>query len=203
MNLLLFKGDNTIFRKAVEAASGVLEIIFITYFVFALAMTYLFKFATVSGDSMKPSLNSGEHVLLTIFPSQLHNGDVVVIDSEYSTVLSDEKTLEIRNGLDKQIVKRVIAVGGQQIGIDFQTGEVKVNGKIIDEPYITTLTHNDSGAFTYDYPFIVPEGYIFVMGDNRYVSKDSRDASVGLVKSDSVIGKVLLVVFPFSQFRVV
>jgi signal peptidase I len=101
------------------------------------------------------------------------------------------------NGLNKRIVKRVIATGGQEVKINFENGDVLVDGKLLDEPYIKNLTNLDENAFKY--PFVVPEGYVFVLGDNRAMSKDSRHPNVGLVQEDYIIGKIIFRIFPFDK----
>ena len=99
------------------------------------------------------------------------------------------------------IVKRVIATGGQTVDIDFDAGEVYVDGARLDEPYTFEPTYESYGAYgvSLDYPVTVPEGSIFVMGDNRNHSADSRFAPVGCVDESCVLGKVLLIVFPGEQ----
>lgn len=101
-------------------------------------------------------------------------------------------------GLDKRIVKRVIATEGQKVKINFENGDVFVDGEMIDEPYIKNLTINDENAFSY--PLVVPEGFVFVLGDNRQASKDSRHPDIGLVPKEYIVGKVLLRVFPIDKF---
>ena len=82
-----------------------------------------------------------------------------------------------------------------------RTGEVFVDGKLLDEPYIKNLTINDEGAF--DYPITVPEGKYFAMGDNRQGSRDSRDSAVKFIDREDILGKVVLRVFPFDKLGTV
>jgi len=91
------------------------------------------------------------------------------------------------------LVKRVIATAGQTIDIDFVSGDVFVNGILQVEPYINELTHN---RLDFSGPLTVPAGHIFVMGDNRNSSSDSRDSRVGLVDTRYVLGKVLFIAIP-------
>lgn len=93
------------------------------------------------------------------------------------------------SGVGKNLIKRVIAVGGDEIDIDFESGTVTINGEILHEDYIKEPTTTDEGGF--EYPVTVPDGHIFVMGDNRNHSTDSRDARVGFVPLEDVEGKVL------------
>jgi len=104
-------------------------------------------------------------------------------------------------GLNKRIVKRIIATEGQRVKIDFTNGDVFVDGELIDEPYIKNLTLEDHEAF--DYPVIIPKGYVFVLADNRYVSKDSRHPDIGLVPVDHIVGKCFLRVFPLTEISII
>ena len=95
--------------------------------------------------------------------------------------------------LDEPIVKRVIATEGQVVDIDFVTGSVYVDGILLKEDYINERTFTEEGM---EFPLIVPEGSIFVMGDNRNHSNDSRDSRLGTVDTRYVIGKAVLLAFP-------
>jgi signal peptidase I len=152
--------------------------------------------------------NRFEQTVPQVFPTtapgnftQLDNGDIVIINAQQAYLLDDENKLTENSGLYKNIVKRIIAHGGQTVDIDFIRGTVKIDGEILDENYLTLgLTHNDGGAFTGKYPVTVPEGYYFVMGDNRSVSRDSRFSDVGFVPQESIRGKVIMRFYPFENF---
>lgn len=101
--------------------------------------------------------------------------------------------------LQEPIIKRVIALENQTVDIDFETGTVYVDGQALDESaYIANGITTQPSDYTY--PLTVPEGHLFVLGDNRAVSKDSRNSSVGMIDERYVLGKAELVVFPFSRF---
>ena len=111
-----------------------------------------------------------------------------------------------KSSLKKCIIKRVIACEGQEINIDNSNGNVKewtvsVDGKILDEPYIAENAVTDQQWFSGKFPFVVPEGYYFVMGDNRSNSSDSRHHDVGLIKKDQIQGKAIVRYSPFSEFK--
>ena len=176
------------------------EMLIITFFMAVLTFTYIFHIATVKGDSMQNTLISGDKLITTAYYGSLEQGDIVIIYAGDAVTLDENGNPEIKKGLRKSLVKRVIAVGGQTIDIDFERGAVYVDGVMLDENYITSLTHMDEGAFTGQYPVEVPEGYVFVMGDNRQVSKDSRSSEIGFVAVGNITGKVLLRFSPRERF---
>lgn len=168
------------------------ETLFITLFVCVLIFTYVIRIVTVNGESMMNTLTSGEKVLVGLIYPTPKQGDIVVIQANECVLFDENGDLEISEGLNKSIVKRIIAVEDQTIDIDFGSGAVYIDGERIFEDYLKLgLTHSDGGAFTGKYPITVPKGYVFVMGDNRSVSKDSRSDEVGFVPEDSITGKVL------------
>ena len=145
-------------------------------FVFAVRMV------NVVGHSMVPTLEQNDKVVISNLFYHPKQGDVVVLRKQ---------TL-----MQEPIVKRIIATEGQTVDIDFDDGVVYVDGKALDEPYVNEPVHdreNFEGKIT------VPEGCVFVMGDNRNHSEDSRFSDVGCVKKEAVLGKVLLVIFPGRQ----
>lgn len=142
----------------------------------------VFRIIVVSGSSMKQTLLDGDYLVLlsNTFYREPKRGDVVVISKE-----------SFENGTP--IVKRVIATQGQTVDIDFEQGAVYVDGEKLIEPYINTLTKLDEGT---QFPLTVEDGCIFVLGDNRGVSRDSRDPAIGQVDKREVLGKALYLIFP-------
>lgn len=153
-----------------------------------IAFVLIFRTVGVSGNSMYPTLKDGDRIILSACLYKPENGDIVVT-CQPSKVSYIESVL----------VKRVIATAGQTVNIDFEKGIVYVDGKALDEPYINAPTHDQED---FRGPMTVPEGYIFVMGDNRNESTDSRDMRVGFIREDYVLGKALFRIVPFGQFKI-
>lgn len=158
----------------------------IIYFfaVIIIIFTFFIRDVTIDGPSMMNTLFDGDKVILTNFNYHPETGDIVAINAE------DE--------LEKVIIKRVIATEGQTIKIDYSTGQVCVDGIIIDEPYISSPTNEPE--YEWDVPYVIPEGYVFVMGDNRSISLDSRSGKVQLIKTSEIIGKAQMILLPFDRF---
>ncbi|MGN0647040.1 MAG: signal peptidase I [Oscillospiraceae bacterium] len=176
------------------------ESVVIAMFTVLLIFTYLFSVAVVEGDSMLPTLHDADRLLLMNFADP-EPGDIVVLNSEYAYTFDENGALQSGSGLGKRIVKRLIATENQTVDIDFAAGIVYVDGIPLSEPYTSTLTTRDEGAFTY--PITVPAGYVFVLGDNRSISKDSRHPDVALIPEEDIVGKVWLRVYPFDDFMAV
>ncbi|MDR0944512.1 MAG: signal peptidase I [Ruminococcus sp.] len=149
-------------------------------------MIFFLRPANVEGPSMENTLHENDRLIFTDIGFTPEYGDIVIVDSE---------------GLGKFIVKRVIATEGQTVDIDFANATVAVDGVILDEKYISTVTANDEAG--HEYPVAVPPNSVFVMGDNRMHSTDSRSARVGFVNVDDIYGKVIFRFYPFSKMGVV
>lgn len=146
-----------------------------------LIATLILPVLQISGTSMEPTLNNGEIVVL-FKTSHLDRGDLCGFS--YS---------------NKILIKRVIGLPGDVISID-ASGNVFVNGEMIDEPYITEKSFGESDI---EYPLTVPEGEYFLMGDQRTTSIDSRNTVIGCVKKDQIIGKIFLRVWPLKDFSTI
>lgn len=145
--------------------------------------TFFVRPATVDGSSMVPTLHNAERLVLQQFGySDLEYGDIVVVD-------------RTKDG-EPPIVKRVIGKGGDTIYIDFETHDVWRNDELLDEPYINEPTANQ---FDIEFPVEVPQGCVFVMGDNRNHSLDSRSSDIGMVDLRCVMGKAIFRFFPLSK----
>ncbi len=191
-------------KKLKNTLAEFAEQLIISFFAAAMFFTYVVKSVQVVGNSMENTLVSGDRVIVGLLGKNYENGDIVIIDAETSYTLGDDGSLSEGVGLHRNIVKRVIAVGGQTVDIDFSRGAVYVDGIMLDEEYLELgLTHMDEGAFTGKYPVEVPEGYYFVLGDNRGVSMDSRSSDIGFVSEKSIVGKVLLRFSPADRFGTV
>ena len=161
--------------------------IFTALIVVLLILTFFVRQVTVSGGSMNDTLKNDDRLLVTNFMYTPKNGDIVIIS--HGSSYSDP------------IVKRVIAVGGQRLDINYDTNEVIVDGVVQYEPYIKGKTRQLSNSISLEeYGNIIPKGYIFVMGDNREGSLDSRSRDIGLIPVSNVIGKAQLRIIPFDTF---
>lgn len=146
-----------------------------------IVFTFFFRLIGVSGSSMVPTLHNRDIMVVSNLGYTPARGDVIVLN---------KKSFDVG-----PIVKRIIAVGGDSVDINFASGDVYVNGELQDEPYINEPTWTQEGV---SFPVTVPEGSVFVMGDNRNESTDSRDTRVGMVDERYIIGHVLAVAFPFD-----
>lgn len=202
----LVQNENVKEKKSLKSfGNDLIEIVestFITIFVIILIFTYLLHPVNVVGKSMVPTLNNEDRIFMSMITNDISCGDIIVINNDSAYLLdgNGEVYASPSDQLNECIIKRVIACGGQEVNIDFETHEITVDGVVLDEPYINAPTARNQGAF--EYPFVVPEGYYFVMGDNRNESADSRNPLVGLIKKEQIYGKAVIRYAPLSDFKI-
>ncbi len=171
-------------RQVLDALSELGFALLVVIFVF----TFLFRLITVSGTSMQPNFMDGDRVVVSMIGNSYKTGDVIVAV----------------NVLDDPIIKRVIATEGQTVRIDYEAGVVYVDDHPVDETRFGLENGITRAVYTSlektELPATVPEGCVFVLGDNRRVSEDSRYAEVGMIDVRNVLGKAVLFVSPVSKF---
>ncbi len=145
-----------------------------------LIATMVLPVLQVSGSSMEPTLSDGD-VIVLLKSGEFETGDLVGFYYQ-----------------NKLLLKRVIAGPGDVVDID-EEGSVYVNDVLLDEPYVTEKALGETDR---DYPYQVPEGRYFVMGDNRTTSIDSRSTAIGCIETDQILGKVILRIWPLEQISI-
>ncbi len=152
--------------------------------VILLVMTFFLRQITVKGHSMDDTLQTQDRLVVASFMYEPKNGDIVVVSHGES--------------YNEPIIKRVIATEGQRLQINYENDEVIVDGVVLKEDYIKgrTIKLQNPTAI----PDVIPKGYVFVMGDNREDSLDSRSTRIGLIPVENIIGKAFWRVQPFDTF---
>lgn len=158
-------------------------------------VTFIFSIPSVHGSSMCNTLQHGDKLIITNLFYTPKEGDIVVAHET--------------GALNEPIVKRIIATGGKWVKIDYDNSllyvsddEIFEEHEIIDESsyvYLTNGEYNASGVKIFE----VPEGFVFLLGDNRNVSRDSRDPSIGCLEEERIIGKVIFRIYPFNEIGIV
>lgn len=159
-----------------------LKIICATFVVMLLIFTYVARTAVVKGQSMEPTLKDGDMLLMWSLGYEPEQGDIVACNCY---------------GLERVIVKRIAAKGGQSVYIDFDKGKVFVDGEEFIIDGIENLTIDSESG--YDYPLRVPPDCYFVLGDNRSHSTDSRSAVVGFISREEIIGRAVIRILPLAR----
>lgn len=178
-----------------------LEVLITAVISVVIIFSVFFRIATIDGSSMLNTLVGadpyrgvvGDRVIITNFAYTPKNGDIVVISR------NAENSAKAQSTSQGPIIKRVIAVGGQTVDIDFDTATVYVDGKALKEDYISTPTDT---KYDVDFPVYVPEGSIFVLGDNRQNSLDSRSSYIGengIIDTRYILGHAIYRIFPFNR----
>ncbi len=170
-----------------------LEVIIVAVITVIVIFGLLFRVATISGDSMLNTLVDREKVVITNLFYAPKQGDIVVISRNI------ESSTQYNSQFQGPIIKRVIATENQTVDIDFESGTVYVDGIALKEDYISTPT---TVRHDVRFPVTVPKGHIFVLGDNRTVSLDSRSSSIGtngMVDTRYILGRAVFRIFPFNK----
>lgn len=172
------KGDLFVWLQALMVCLVALIVVF----------TFCGRVVGVRGDSMYPTLHDGDMLLLRSVGYTPKQGDIVVLNKKSGV-------------FDEAIVKRIIAVGGQTVSIDYEAGTVTVDGQVLDEPYTAEVMTLPPDPYENITEVTVPEGSVFVMGDNRNHSSDSRDQRLGTVDERYILGQAVMVFYPFRDIR--
>ncbi|MEI6579345.1 MAG: signal peptidase I [Eubacteriales bacterium] len=167
-----------LFYEWIDSVMGAIIVIFFLF-------TFLFRAVGVDGTSMVPTLNDKDWVAISGINFVPKRGDIVVVTQP--------------NDVHEPLIKRIIAIGGDTIDINFITHVVKINSVVIDEPYIAEPTQR---SFDVTFPVTVPKGFVFVMGDNRNNSKDSRASGIGMIDERYILGKAGFRFYPFNSFNI-
>lgn len=169
---------SSVIYDACDSLKGAIIAVFLIF-------AFAFRVVGVDGDSMNYTLADGDWVAVSGVSTEFERGDIVVVTQPWE-----------RN---VPIIKRVIGVEGDTVYIDFFSGKVYINGEEIDEPYIAEPTHL---SYDVDFPVTVGKNQVFVMGDNRNNSLDSRSSKIGMIDVHYVLGKTLFRIYPFSDWDV-
>lgn len=185
--------ENTYIKKATSANDvfEIIESVVSALVIVIFLLSFIFRVVSVHGTSMVPTFENFDKVIISDLFFTPKTGDVVVLDSEIDT--STQTNI-------KTLIKRIIATEGQTIDIDRQTGEVTVDGVLLQEDYIKEMIAPEKVG-DHNYPLIIPEGKVFVMGDNRNGSSDSRFSYIGLIDERYIIGKVHCRILPIDSFK--
>ncbi len=170
-----------------------LEVLVHAIIAVVICFSFLFRIATIDGPSMKDTLHHGERVIISNLFYEPKVGDIVVISR------NKENSVYTMNDSNTPIIKRIIAMEGQTVDIDFEKGVVYVDGIELDEPYARTPTNR---KYDVEFPVTVDEGCVFVLGDNRNDSMDSRDSRIGeygMVDTRYILGHAVFRILPFDK----
>lgn len=171
-----------------------LESFVFAIFIVILVFTFVLRTVVVKGESMSPNFHDSDRLIISHFNLTPEKGDILVMNCY---------------GLKETIIKRCIGTQGDKIRIDYKENRVEVNDEVISndylgEPMIDKPSFNQDFALGNGvYEYTVPDGKIFVMGDNRNGSSDSRCSYVGFIDVDDVLGKVVFRMYPFDKIGVI
>lgn len=176
------KSELTFKDKVIINVYDMASVLAVALITIMLIFTFVFRVVGVVGTSMVPTLQNADYLIVSAFDSNPSYGQVVIITQP--------------NAFDEPIVKRIIATENQVVDINFATGEVSVDGVVLDEPYINNPTTTNEGI---SFPVTVPENHVFVLGDNRQNSTDSRSEKIGFIHEDYILGVAKYRVFSVDE----
>ncbi|MBO5463267.1 MAG: signal peptidase I [Clostridia bacterium] len=162
------------------------SVVMSSFIIIAIIFTFVFRLVGVDGLSMTNTLQDGDW-LLTVQKSEYEYGDIVVITQD--------------TYFHEPLIKRVIATGGQTVDIDYETATIYVDGTALEEPYVKEDFLLEKGDYR-EFPYTVPEGHLFCMGDNRNGSTDSRSYHVGDIDERYILGKAVVRILPVGDFDI-
>lgn len=178
-----------ILQKIAADIFDVAELFIFCASVILIIFTFVVRPTVVEGPSMEDTLIEKDYLLVSDFAYTPQQGDIVVVHNVGLPLYDDP------------IIKRVIATEGQTVNIDFATWTVTVDGQVLDEPYMK-LDNDDLRTSDWKFPITIPEGYLFVMGDNRNHSADSRSKDIGMIDTRCVVGRAVVRMLPLNRFTV-
>ena len=170
-----------------------LDVVVASAVVVVVLFTFVFRMVAIDGDSMNNTLIDGERVIITNMFYEPKRGDIVVISR-------NTENSSVADSYEEPIIKRIIATEGDIVDIDFDKGIVYVNNEALKEDYIKEPTYRKADV---KFPLVVKENCVFVLGDNRNDSKDSRTSDIGdngQVDVKYILGHAVLRVFPLNKF---
>ena len=187
-------GKNTTEGSIINMGLEGLDVIVSAMIAVIILFLFVFRVPTIDGNSMNNTLFNGERVIISDLMYEPRYGDIVVVSRNYT---NDSNNIE---RYSMPIIKRIIATEGQTVDIDFEKGKVYVDGKELEENYTKTPTN-----LSYDvkFPVTVKKNCVFVLGDNRNDSLDSRSSQIGdggMIDKRYILGKAFLRIFPFNKF---
>lgn len=178
--------ENSKYNKAAEYIYSVFSYLIICMVIIFVAFTFFFRLVQVKGDSMAPTLFSEDRIIISNF----------LYTPDYSDIIAINK----KGAKEESMIKRVIALPGDTVEINFNTHIITVNGKVLFEDY--EVLEPISEQYDMTYPVTVPDDAVFVLGDNRNNSIDSRTEEIGFIKLDEINGKALIRLIPIGKINI-